>query len=251
MCQSWREQPKNEGQVTWPGFWFGTSWASDPCKTSPWKINKTKPLPPFPLDHQKDYKTTSQKLVFCTQALNNLVSVEIQLDSLFLTTAQNSNKSVSTCAKGGCRMTLQTTFLLGIQEPRSISASPFTPCTRASKVDRAEGQPSSLLTQPQPEPTLLFGNLCRHLWSWKRMHFYKPLQTKENKTQNSCKRRDEESKLVFGGNHLRFLGKLSPEIPLVGRQRWQKPNGWLAVEEGASSGHTIEKRALHPPGLRF
>lgn len=83
------------------------------------------------------------------------------------------------------------------------------------------------------------------------MHFYKPLQTKGNKTQNSCKKRDEESELVFGGNHLRFLGKLSPEIPLVGRQRQQKPNGWPAVEEGASSGHTIEIRALHPPGLWF
>ena len=57
------------------------------------------------------------------------------------------------------------------------------------------------------------------------MHFYKPLLTKENTTQNSWKEWDKASKPVFGlkttGD---FLGNYPPKLPFMGRHGEQKSN---------------------------
>ena len=68
------------------------------------------------------------------------------------------------------------------------------------------------------------------------MHFYKPLQTKENRNQNSWKKQDKALKLVFdlkttGG----FLGNYPPKFPFMGRQEEQKSNGLVIGEGGELS----------------
>ena len=57
------------------------------------------------------------------------------------------------------------------------------------------------------------------------MHFYKPLLTEKNRTQNSWKEWDKASKPVFGlkttGD---FPGNYPPKLPFMGRQGEQKSN---------------------------
>ena len=60
------------------------------------------------------------------------------------------------------------------------------------------------------------------------MHFYKPLQTEENRNQNSWKKQDKASKLVFdlkttGG----FLGTYPPKLPFMGRQESRNQMVWF------------------------
>ena len=68
------------------------------------------------------------------------------------------------------------------------------------------------------------------------MHFYKPLQTKENRNQNSWKKQDKALKLVFDlkttGD---FLGNYSSKLPFMGRQGEQKSNGLPTGEGGELS----------------
>lgn len=75
------------------------------------------------------------------------------------------------------------------------------------------------LLRTQPGSTMLFGNPCSHLRSWKRS-FYKLLQTKGNKTQNSQKKWDKESKLPF------FIW-IMLQKPLLGKTKAAEIN-WFA-----------------------
>ena len=68
------------------------------------------------------------------------------------------------------------------------------------------------------------------------MHFYKPLLTEKNRTQNSWKEGDKASKPVFGlkttGD---FPGNYPPKLPFMGRQGEQKSKGLPTGEEGEHS----------------
>ena len=96
------------------------------------------------------------------------------------------------------------------------------------------------LGKPLLSPVKLQNNQCIF---FSPMHFYKPLQSK-NRTQNSWKKQDKASKLVFYLKTTRdFLEHHLPKLLFMGIQGEQKSNG-LPTGEGG------EWSALHVMGSR-